>query len=93
MRAPAPKVWQQSCSLVVWELMKDHKDPYIREAARFIKRAWLEQAMKYSHIPLINCEIERVIIYNSNLTAGFNLLPAILIRDKTSMVHLRFTDP
>ncbi|CAF4370547.1 unnamed protein product, partial [Didymodactylos carnosus] len=50
--------------------MKDHKDPYIREAARFIKRAWLEQAMKYSHIPLINCEIERVMsdAWNPSMT-------------------------
>lgn len=44
----------------VWELMKTHKDLCIREAAKFIKRAWLEQALKYSHIPMINCEIQRV---------------------------------
>jgi hypothetical protein len=46
----------------VWQLMKDHKDQYIREAAKFIKRAWLEQASKYSHIPVIKCEIERVML-------------------------------
>jgi hypothetical protein len=138
----------------VWELMKDHTDPCIREAAKFVKRAWLEQAMKYSHIPVIQCEIERVmldtwspsmvqinlsfqpfmsrqektnfhdaviklenileeqilslpmndnlngeemgkrirtichIIYNSNLTVGFDLLPTILLRDKMkSFLH------
>ncbi|CAF1218609.1 unnamed protein product [Rotaria sordida] len=46
----------------VWELMKDHTDPYVREAAKFIKRAWLEQALKYSHIPVIDCEIKRVML-------------------------------
>ncbi|CAF1421103.1 unnamed protein product [Didymodactylos carnosus] len=44
----------------VWELMKDHNDIYIREAAKFIKHAWLEQASKYSHISVINCKIERI---------------------------------
>ncbi|CAF2452782.1 unnamed protein product [Rotaria sp. Silwood2] len=42
--------------------MKDHRDPYICEAAKFIKRAWLEQALKYSHIPVIDCEIKRAML-------------------------------
>ncbi|CAF1586723.1 unnamed protein product, partial [Didymodactylos carnosus] len=62
--------------LPVWELMNNHSDNYIQQAARKIKQAWLQQAANFSHIPIIQCEIDRVMLDTRNPTALSIRLPS-----------------